>query len=114
VDSSYPIGDGGSEADAGEEVACGLVIAGGDTAPILQSIEGTLDDIAALVSDRIVHVRSAIGLVTNQPARRRYQSKESTGVNDIVHVATGQQQSVEPTDGIAERADFGGPACIGP
>ncbi len=32
VDSSCPIGDGGGEADAGEEVSGGLVVACGDTA----------------------------------------------------------------------------------
>ena len=133
MDSSCPIGDGGGEADAREEVAGSLIVAGGDAAPILQSVEGALDDVAVLVSDgierariagaclgrndrltalqgeEIVHVGSTIGFVTDQPSRGQHQSQEGAGTNNIVHVAGGQQHRVEPTDGIAERVDFGGP-----
>src|SRR5215204_4142002 len=58
--SRQPHGDGaedeGSSVDGGE-----LVVAGGDAAPLLVVVERALDDVAALVGDRVEGRWSATG-----------------------------------------------------
>ena len=50
MDSIAPIEQSGNEAQAGEEVAGELVVAGGDGAEILEPAVGALDDVAPLVA----------------------------------------------------------------
>ena len=54
MDSIAPIEKSGNEAQAGEEVAGELVVAGGDAAPILETTEAALDHVATLVSFLVV------------------------------------------------------------
>jgi len=48
-----PIDDDGDEADIGEEVCVGIVVAGCDGAPILEPTQGARDDVGSLVGCRV-------------------------------------------------------------
>jgi hypothetical protein len=50
VDSIDPIGQGGDETQAGEEVSGGFVVAGGDGAEVLEPTVGAFDDVAPFVA----------------------------------------------------------------
>lgn len=65
MDSFSPEADCGDEADAGEEVASELVVAGSDGAEVLEAAEGTLDDVArpvgGIVEGEAVHPVALVG-----------------------------------------------------
>ena len=48
-----PIHDGDGEADACEEIAGRLVVAGGDCTPVLELAKGTLDEISTAIGEGI-------------------------------------------------------------
>src|SRR5579875_898198 len=129
----HPIGDGGGgKANTGEEVARLFVVAGGDGAPVFQAIEGALDDVPLFVGDGIegrqvaslrhrrddrlaaldrqesAHVVGVGGLVADQARGCRGNGEQRPRPLYVVHLAPGQEQSVEPPELVAERVDFRG------
>ncbi len=131
MDSIDPIAEGDDEAEAGEEVAGELVVAGGDTAEVLQAAEGALDDVAGLVGERVegmpVHpgdlvgndgggaarsqeasqVVDVVGLVADQAAARRRRGNERGRALDVGDLAAGQEDGVRPPLAVDERVDLG-------
>ena len=53
-----PMHNGDSETDSGEKVTGGLVVASCDAAPVRQSAEGSLDQVARAVDSRVECSRS--------------------------------------------------------
>ncbi len=131
MDSFDPIADGDDEAEAGEEVAGELVVAGRDAAEVFDPAEGALDDVAGLVGDRIegmaVHpgdlvgddgrgaARSqeaaqmvgVIGLVADQAAARRRRGDQRRRACDVGDLAPGQENGVRPALAVDKRVDLG-------
>lgn len=56
MDSLQSVGDCGGETNAGQEVGGLLVVASCDAAPILEAIEGALDDVAHPVGNGVVRL----------------------------------------------------------
>lgn len=48
MDASHQVGNRGCEAGAGQKVGRFLVIPSGDAAPVLELVEGALDDVRIL------------------------------------------------------------------
>lgn len=132
ADSLQPVGDCGGEADAGHEVGGLLIVASCDSAPILEPIEGALDDVSHLVGDGVVRfwlfaiglgrydgfaaicsqvvsdVVCIIGFVAEKARGCGDARQQATSTPDIVNLAARQHQGVEPAELVAQRMDFGG------
>lgn len=125
MDSLQPVGDCGGEADAGEEVGGGFVVARCDAAPILEPVEGALDDVAHLIGDRIMRrwlfavgfggddgfaaiggeivpdIVGVIGFVAEKACWGGNARQQPPGTPDIVNLAAGQHYGVEPAELVA-------------
>jgi len=132
-----PVGDRASEADAGQEVGCLLIVASCNAPPILEPIEGALDDVAHLVGVGIVwfwlfaiglgrydgfaavcsqitsDIVCIIGFVAEEARGCGDACQQATSTPDIVNLAARQQQGVEPTELVTQRMDFGSRAAAG-
>src|SRR5262245_24112291 len=111
------------------------IVAGGNASPVLEAIDGPLDDVALPVEDLVISKeelavsswrddglraallqplaqRSAvIAFVGNDMAGRRHQFEAALGRLEIVGVSWREQDHVGPACGVGYEVDFGGPAA---
>lgn len=130
MDSIDPIAEGCDEAQSGEEVAGGFVVACGDGPEILHAAEGPFDDVAQAVEigvewkkpfavslvgdDRCraaclqeeAQMIRVIAFVANQLAARRRRGEQGSDGFDVGDVAAGQQEGVRTAVFVDERVDF--------
>jgi hypothetical protein len=129
---SRPVGDGGDEAYCGEEVAGGLVVAGGDGAEVLDATEGPLDDVAqpvslgvvrdgdlarrgagddrdgAALSEEAAQMVGVVAFVADQFAWRCDSRDQDGSSGNVGDVAAGQEDRMRAALILAERVDLGG------
>ena len=109
------------EANAGQEVACGLVVAGGDSTPVFELAEGTLDDVAQPVGDGSEQkARTREGRIMGEAKRRKLAGtyplpgalEEFQGLDGQVGVTLDLGEGEALTTCVLEAADM--PGCWKP
>lgn len=130
MDSLQPISDRSGEADACKEIAGQLVVSSSDTPPVLETAEGTFDQVALAISDRVKwrwsetmrhgrnHRDRALRRekaakivcvhcpVANQRCGRGHGGEKGARAVDVVGVAWRQQQRVKATLAVGEGVDL--------
>src|SRR5262249_4209253 len=130
-----PPGDRGGDDDAGEVVGCQLVVAGRDTAEVLETPEHALDAIslagdASVVGDGWLatsagrdHGHNAslgqepsegvgvVGLIGDQPPQGPAESDQAWCYGDVMQIARRQEEDAWAPALVGQRVDRRGPAA---
>ena len=128
LDSIDPIDQRGDEAQAGEEISSGFVVAGCNGSKILQAAECSFDDIAQTIkfgvereellavdfvgNDRCraasvdAQMIRVVTFVADQSFARRCRREQGRGALDVGDVSARQQEGVRAAVFVDERVDF--------
>jgi hypothetical protein len=128
VFSNHPNQDTGDE-DHSEIAACGLLVAGGDPAELLDAVEEALDEVSLLVDvpvevswfgaspgrdhgltalgdDQLDHIAGVEGLV-GEDVLALLSAQQSARLGNIVNLPTGDPQVDRIAEGIDDHMDLG-------